>query len=131
MIATLFLSLICTLFFNFWTYETDGIIASEGNWHGRITASADVMEITKIQNFSNVESAIINNELSDGQMVTVDIVFHNLRTTYEDMSLIAEQMRLDASAVSCHTVFWANYLIHDPNDATPPLLLFSNTIHLY
>ena len=123
LIATLFLSLICTLFFNFWTYETDGIIAAEGNWHGRITASADVMEITKIQNFPNVESAIINNDLSDEQMVTVDIVFHNPKTAYEDMPLIAEQMGLDASAVSCHTVLLANYLIHDPNDATPPLLL--------
>ena len=123
LIATLFLSLICTLFFNFWTYETDGIIVAEGNWHGRITASADVMEITKIQNFPNVESAIINNELSDEQMVTVDIVFHNPKTTYEDMPLIAEQMGLDASSVSCHTVLLANYLIHDPNDTTPPLLL--------
>lgn len=123
LIGTLFLSLICTLFFNFWTYEMDGIIAAEGNWHGRITASADVMEITKIQNFPNVESAIINNDLSDEQMVTVDIVFHNPKTAYEDMPLIAEQMGLDASAVSCHTVLLANYLIHDPNDATPPLLL--------
>lgn len=66
LIATFFLSLICTLFFNFWTYETDGIIAAEGNWHGRLTASADAMKITTIQNFPNVESAIINNELSDG-----------------------------------------------------------------
>ncbi len=123
LIATLFLSLICTLFFNLWTYETDGIIAAEGNWHGRITAFADVMEISKIQNFPNVESAIINNDLSDEQMVTVDIVFHNPKTAYEDMPLIAEQMGLDASAVSCHTVLLANYLIHDPNDATPPLLL--------
>lgn len=123
LIATLFLSLICTLFFNFWTYETDGIIVAEGNWHGRITASADAMEITKIQNFPNVESAIINNDLSDGQMVTVDIIFHNPKTTYEDMPLIAEQMGLDVSAVSYHTVLLANYLIHDPNDTTPPLLL--------
>ena len=123
LIATLFLSLICTLFFNFWTYEMDGIIVAEGNWHGRITASADAMEITKIQNFPNVESAIINNDLSDGQMVTVDIIFRNPKTTYEDMPLIAEQMGLDASAVSYHTVLLANYLIHDPNDTTPPLLL--------
>ena len=123
LIATLFLSLICTLFFNFWTYETDGIIASEGNWHGRLKLSADVMEITKIQNFSNVKSVIINNELSDEQIVTVDIVFHNPKTAYEEMPLIAEQMGLDASAVSYHTVLLANYLVHDPNDAAPPLLL--------
>lgn len=123
LIATLFLSMICSLFFNFWTYETDGIIAEEGNWHGRITASVDAMDITTIQNFPNVESAIINSELLDEQMVTVDIVFHNPKTAYEEMPLIAGQMGLDVSAVSCNTVLLANYLIHDPNDATPPLLL--------
>jgi putative ABC transport system permease protein len=123
LIATLFLSLICSLFFNFWTYEIDGIIAEEGNWHGRLIASTDTMDIATIQNFPNVESAIINSGLSDEQKVTVDIVFHNPKTTYEDMPLIAERMGLDASAVSYHTVLLANYLIHDPNDATPPMLL--------
>lgn len=123
LIATLFLSLLCTLFFNFWTYETGGIIAEEGNWHGRIELSVDAVEISKIQNFPNVESATINNELSEEQMVTVDIVFRNPRTTYEDMPLLAEQMGLEASNVSYHTVLLANYLIHDPNDRTPPLLL--------
>lgn len=123
LIATLFLSLVCSLFYNFWTYETDGIIAEEGNWHGRLMASVDAMEITIIQNFPNVESAIINNELSDEQIVTVDIVFHNPKKTYEDMPLLAEQLGLDASSVSCHTVLLANYLIHDPNDQAPPMLL--------
>ncbi len=123
LIATLFLALICSLFFNFWTYETDGIIADEGNWHGRVTASVDAMEITTIRNFSNVESAILNDELSDEQMVTVDIVFRNPKTVYEDMPLLAKQLGLEESAISYHTVLLANYLIHDPQDETPPLLL--------
>ena len=123
LIATLFLSLLCSLFFNFWTYEMDGIIIEEGNWHGRMTASADAMKITTIQNFPNVENAIINNELSDEQIVTVDIIFHNPKTVYEDMPLIAALMGLEESAISYHTLLLANYLIHDPNDATPPLLL--------
>ena len=75
LIATLFLSLLCSLFFNFWIYETDGIIAEEGNWHGRITVSADAIELTKVENFSNVETVIVNEELSDEQTITVDIVF--------------------------------------------------------
>lgn len=123
LIATLFLSLMCSLFFNFWTYETDGIIADEGNWHGRLTVSAVEVELETIENFPNVESAVINDELSDEQTKTVDIIFRNPKTTYEDMPLLAEQMGLEASAVSYHTVLLANYLIHDPQDATPPLLL--------
>ncbi len=123
LIATLFLSLLCSLFFNFWIYETDGIIAEEGNWHGRMETSVNEMELTAIQNFPNVESASINNELSDEQTITVDIVFRNPKTVYEDMPLLAKQLGLEESVLSYHTVLLSNYLIHDPQDETPPLLL--------
>ncbi len=122
-IAALFLSLMCTLFFNSWTYETDGIIAEEGNWHGRLRISADAVKISKIENFPNVAAAAINNELSEEEIVTVDIVFRNPKTAYEDMPLLAEWMGLEESAISYHTVLLANYLIHNPQDETPPLLL--------
>ena len=130
LIATLFLSLMCSLFFNFWTYETDGIIVDEGNWHGRLTVSALEVELETIENFPNVERAVINDELSDEQTKTVDIIFRNAKTTYEDMPLLAEQMGLGESAVTYHTVLLANYLIHDPQDATPPLLLIFYTLIL-
>ena len=64
----------CSLFFNFWTYETDGIIADEGNWHGRLTVSSVDVELEIIENYPNVESAVINYELSDEQTKTVDII---------------------------------------------------------
>lgn len=123
LIATLFLSLVCSLFYNFWTYEIDGIIANEGNWHARMQVSNDTMELATIQNFANVESAMINDILSNEQRIVVDIVLHNPRTVYEDMPLIAKQLGLEAGAISYHTVYLSNYLIHDPQDKTPPLLL--------
>ncbi|MBE5878297.1 MAG: ABC transporter permease, partial [Lachnospiraceae bacterium] len=92
LIATLFLSLLCSLFFNLWVYETESIIADEGDWHGRLVVSADILELATIEKFSNVERAMINHELSNGQTITVDIVFRNPRATYEDMPLLAEYM---------------------------------------
>ena len=123
LIATLFLSLLCSLFFNFWTYETYGIISEEGNWHARITAQIDATDINTIQNFPNVESVIIHNELSAEHATTVDITFHNARKVYEDMPLIVKQLALEEDVVSYHTVLLSNYLINDPRDETPPLLL--------
>ena len=123
LIATLFLSLLCSLFFNFWKYEMDDIILKEGNWHGRMTIPMDTIELTTIHNFPNIESAIINHELSDEQTTIVDIVFGNPKTVYEDMPLLVEQFGLDESVIDYHTVLLSNYLIHDPQDATPPLLL--------
>ena len=66
---------------------------------------------------------MVNENLSDGESLTVDIYFHNMRTAYEDMYLIAGQLHLDPETVSCHDLLLSRYLIHDPQDETPPLLL--------
>ena len=39
------------------------------------------------------------------------------------MYLIAGQLHLDPETVSCHDLLLSRYLIHDPQDETPPLLL--------
>lgn len=64
-IATLFLSLICTSFFNAWTYEIERIRLEEGDWQGRITGNIAEEDLVMIQNFANVERTVINEALSD------------------------------------------------------------------
>ena len=54
-ISALFLSLLCCLFFNFWSYEIERIALEEGDWQGRITGIFDGEDISVIQNFANVE----------------------------------------------------------------------------
>ena len=38
-IASLFLSFLCCMFYNFWVYEVEKIIIEEGGWQGRITGT--------------------------------------------------------------------------------------------
>lgn len=122
-IAALFLSLLCSLFFNFWTYEIEKIILEEGAWQGRIIGEIEEADLLVIQNFANVEKAVVNEELSDEQGVVVDIYFQNTRTIYQDMPLITEKIGLEDNAASYHELLLSRYFIHDPQDEEPPLLM--------
>lgn len=122
-ISALFLSLLCCLFFNFRNYEMEQIVLEEGDWQGRITGTFDEDDISVIQNFANVKKAGINQDLSDHQNTVVDIYFQNMGTIYHDMPLIAKKLEVPDHAVSYHDLLLSKYLIHDPQDAEPPLLL--------
>lgn len=129
-ISTLFLSLLCSLFYNFWIYELEKITIEEGDWQGRITISTEgdgsanlAAALQVIENFANVENAEVNEALSDGQDIVIDVSFQNMRTIYQDMPLIARKLGIRDDAVSYHELLLSRYLIHDPQDAEPPLLM--------
>ncbi len=122
-ISALLLSLLCCLFYNFWNYEIESITLEEGEWHGRIIGTFEEAAVSDIENFANVKTAIINEQLTDRPNLAVDICFYNMRTIYEDMPLIAEQIGVPDDAVSYHESLLSRYLIHDPQDTDPPLLL--------
>ncbi len=122
-ISALFLSLLCSLSFNFWNYDVEQIVLEEGDWQGRITGEIDEDDLAMIQNFANVKKALANEELSEEPEIAVDVYFQNTRTIYQDMPLITEKLGLDVDAASYHELLLSRYLIHDPQDAEPPLLM--------
>lgn len=122
-ISALFLSLLCGLFYNFWNYEIESIVLEEGNWQGRITGTYKENAVFDIEHFANVKTAAVNEELSDGQTLVIDICFYNMRTVYQDMPLIAQKLGVPDSSVAYHESLLSTYFIHDPQDASPPLLL--------
>ena len=122
-VATMFLSLLCCTAYNFWTYEIENIILEEGDWQGRIVGKIEENDLSMIQSFANVRKAVINTEQSEEENTIIDIYFHNARTIYQDMPLISAQLGLENDAVKYHSLLLSRYFIHDPQDATPPLLL--------
>ena len=122
LIATLFLSLLCCLFFNFWVYEVEQIKLEEGDWQARITGNLNENDLSIIYQFANVENAVINEALSDEETV-IDLYFQNIRTIYEDMPRIITKLGLEESAAEYHSLLLSRYFINDPQDETPPLLL--------
>lgn len=121
-VSALFLSLLCGLFYNFGNYEIESVILEEGNWQARITGTFDENAVSGVENFANVKTASVNKELSDGQTLVIDICFNNMRTVYQDMSLIAQQLGIPDSSVSYHESLLSTYFVHNPQDTSPPLL---------
>ena len=121
-VSALFLSLLCGLFYNFGNYEIESVILEEGNWQARITGTFDENAASGVENFANVKTASVNKELSDGQTLVIDICFNNMRTVYQDMSLIAQQLGIPDSSVSYHESLLSTYFVHNPQDTSPPLL---------
>ena len=122
-ISALFLSLLCGLFYNFWNYEIESVVLEEGNWQGRISGAFEENEVSEIENFANVKTAVINEDLSDDQTLVVDICFDNMRAVYQDMPLIAQQLGVPETSVSYHESLLSSYFINDPQDSKPPLLM--------
>lgn len=94
-LSSVFLSLLCSLFFNAWRYEIETICLEEGDWQGRITGvfpleTQDILQ--QIYSFAHVERAQVNEPLSKGQSVTNDVYFQPMQAVYHDMPRIQEQL---------------------------------------
>lgn len=122
-VSTLLLSLLCSLFYNIWRDEISNIIAEEGDWQGRIVGALDEEDLALIRCFANVKRAEINDAYSDGQEIAVDLTFQNVRTIYRDLPQIVKELGLPEDAAAYHELLLSRYLIHDPEDSDPPLLL--------
>lgn len=124
LVATMFLSLLCSIAYNFWVYEIEKITIEEGDWQGRIVCDKFVEDnLSIIRQFANVKKAVLNETLSERENTVIDIYFQNTRTIYRDMPLISEQLGLGEDSIQYNTLLLSRYFIHDPEDATPPMLL--------
>ena len=130
LVAAMFLSCVCSIAYNFGAYDVEQIILEEGSWQGRIVCgtlgSDDLSEenlLSLICQFANVEKAVVSEELSKKEETVVDVYFKNARTIYHDMPLITAQLGLNEASIQYNSLLLSRYFIHDPEDATPPMLL--------
>ncbi len=128
--AAMFLSLLCSIAYNFWAYDVERIVLEEGGWQGRIVCetigSDDLSEdnlLSLICQFANVEKAVINEELSQKGKTAADIYFKNARMIYRDMPLIAAHLGLNEDSIQYNALLLSRFFIHDPEDESPPMLL--------
>ena len=121
-ISALLLSLICSLFYNFWKYDIEEIKLEEGDWQGRLVGKFNEEDLDTIQSYGNVEKALVNHELSGEQDMVVDVYFTDMRTILKDMPLIADSLGLSPDAAVYHHSLLSMYLIRDPQDPAPRLV---------
>ena len=120
LIASFFLSMCCSLAYNFWVYEIERITLEEGDWQARIAGELNAEELSLIKSFANVSKVVAEREKREP---VTDIYFRKKQRIYEDMPLILNALGRGENEAEYHETLLSNYLIHDPKDDTPPLLL--------
>ncbi|MFR3792046.1 MAG: FtsX-like permease family protein [Blautia massiliensis (ex Durand et al. 2017)] len=129
--AAFFLSLVCSLFYNLWAYEVERILLEEGGWQARITVaqSGGALDETldetleTLNQFANVETAAVNTELSADGAAVIDLAFRDKGGLYADLDRIESTLGLPAQAVQTHDTLLSRYLVNDPQDPSPSLLM--------
>lgn len=102
-ISALFLSLLCSIFYNVWNYEVMRITKEEGGFHARLEGRMRTEELDLVRGYANVESAAVNPEESRDGEWTVDIRLYNPSSAYEDLPRIARLAGLGEGNVVYHT----------------------------
>lgn len=88
LIASFFLSMLCSLEYNFWVYEIERITLEEGDWQARIVGEMKEEELSMIKCFANVSNVVVEKEK---QEPVTDIYFRKKQRIYEDMPLISRR----------------------------------------
>lgn len=122
-IAALFLSFLCSLFYDFWLDEINGVILEEGDWQGRLTGDISEEDLEMIQSYADVERAAVNAELSEGKEVVVDLRFSHARRIVQDMEDILELTGLPEDAADYHYQLLSMYFIRIPGDEMPRMMM--------
>lgn len=122
-IAALFLSFLCSLFYNFWLDSIEGTKLEDGDWHGRITGEISSDMLAEINQYANVEKAVINEELSGEENIVVDVYFYHKKTAYEDMRRLVNALGLTENAADYNYQLLSLYFIRIPGDKMPRLLM--------
>lgn len=111
--ASMFISFLCTLFYNMRIDDIDRIKADEGNWQVRITAALSDDEIKTIENFANVDKVI--------QSESVEIYFTQPSQIYDDMPLIAKKLNIDSDDIEYHSTLLQKQFIYSKENGEQPM----------
>lgn len=115
-VAALFLSLLCCTLYYVWNYDVVRYRTENGNYHARLAGVTDDETLETIRNYANVESAVINEEESEGEKKAVDILFKDVSSAYEDMPRIASLAGLREEDVDYHEELLNLYFVVNPNN---------------
>lgn len=141
MIASMFLSLITTLFYNMWMDNINQVIQKEGDWQAKIIGNLTDVQFEAIRNYNHVsyvtKQGATDDNVEDSQNLSeknnqeVSIYFHDQRNVYTDMPKIAQLIDIDTSQIQYHDKLLGQYFIYDTQHGQISLLLLLYLVVLF
>lgn len=123
LIASLFLSMLCSFFYNMWVYDVESVVLEEGDWQARIIGTVSEEALNLIRSFGNIERAVVNEESAEQKIPSIDLYFHKMRTIYQDVTLMSEKLGLEDERITYNYQLLSLYFIRIPGDDKPRMIL--------
>lgn len=132
--AMLFLTMLCTLFYNIWLDDLRRLTAAEGDWQLRITGQFREAQLTEARGFAHVARASLcpaagGSDADAAPTTALELVFSPASAAPDEGPLIAAALGLDHDAalaqntLQYHEELLALLLVRAPGDTAPRLLL--------
>lgn len=132
--AVLFLTMLCTLFYNIWLDDLRRLTAAEGDWQLRITGQFSEAQLTELRGFAHVARASLcpaagGSDADAAPTTALELVFSPASAAPDEGPLIAAALGLDHDAalaqntLQYHVELLALLLVRAPGDTAPRLLL--------
>ncbi len=132
--AVLFLTMLCTLFYNIWLDDLRRLTAAEGDWQLRITGQFSEAQLTELRGFAHVARASLcpaagGSDADAAPTTALELVFSPASAAPDEGPLIAAALGLDHDAalaqntLQYHEELLALLLVRAPGDTAPRLLL--------
>lgn len=132
--AVLFLTMLCTLFYNIWLDDLRRLTAAEGDWQLRITGQFREAQLTEARGFAHVARASLcpaagGSDADAAPTTALELVFSPASAAPDEGPLIAAALGLDHDAalaqntLQYHEELLALLLVRAPGDTAPRLLL--------
>lgn len=125
-LAVLFITVLCTLFYNLWQDDIRRLTQAEGGWHLRLAGSFGEEELALIRGFAHVQAAqpyVDPNAAPGSPPAGAEVVFAPVSAAPAEGPLIASALGLAPGAVQYHAGLLAQYLVRAPGDDAPRMLL--------
>lgn len=132
--AVLFLTMLCTLFYNIWLDDLRRLTAAEGDWQLRITGQFSEVQLTELRGFAHVARASLcpaagGSDADAAPTTALELVFSPASAAPDEGPLITAALGLDHDAalaqntLQYHEELLALLLVRAPGDTAPRLLL--------
>lgn len=125
LISSLFISAICSIFYNMWTDNIDRTIAREGAWHGKIIGNVTSDERKAIENSPTVEKVNLNQGIKG--KAGLEIYLKDPRNVYQELPKLVKRAGMDEREnveLQYNNMLLTQYYIYSPEEKKdPPLLL--------
>lgn len=114
LIASLFISAMCSLYYNIWADEVKRLSREEGSWQARFAVSISEADLKILKNYRNVDSVSLSE-------YGTEVYLKDITSVYRDMPALAGMVNVREDQIEYHDSLLERQFVFAPGESMPLL----------